>query len=281
MKIGGLFEDSWCRRLVNRIISEVLGLLPKSIPSVKRIKVTEVVIGLGYTGVMLTTGHVGLCYTFRNELPIECCQIVNKAGTLAGSGAMELASLAKSWDVTERMVGVATMNALSQIVFEKKADSYAVTKADMIEELEVRKGDTVVMVGLFHPFVPVLKKKAKKLIILEKNLVKQEGVLPDFAAEEYLPEADVAIITGSTFANGTLDSLLDLAKGAREIAITGPSVYVIPDPLFKRGVTLIGTYKPTDAKKTMTLIAEGGGTPQLPAAGKFVVIKPKEKTKKK
>jgi uncharacterized protein (DUF4213/DUF364 family) len=50
---------------------------------------------------------------------------------------------------------------------------------------------------------------------------------------------------------------------------------MIPDPLFKRGVKIIGSIKPVDADRLLQIIEEGGGTPQIKSAVKFINIRPK------
>lgn len=94
------------------------------------------------------------------------------------------------------------------------------------------------------------------------------------ASEELLPNASVVIITGTAIANGTIDRLLELSRGARYIALIGPSATVVPNPLFERGVSAIAGVIAVDSERVMQIVSEGGGTPQLKAAVKFVVIEP-------
>lgn len=259
----------------NRIIEELLSSVKREIPEINDIYTKRVVLGLGYTGVELTTGQVGVCYTFGSEITPDCCQIWRKAGTLAGKPAIEIAELSKSWDLSESVVGVAALNALSQLAIERNRKRYTITEGDFVDHVEIRKGDTVVLVGNIHPFVPKIKEKTQKLYILEKNpRLREPKGLPDFAAEEVLPSADIVIITGTTLANGTIDHLLALSKNAREKSLVGPSASVFPDPLFERGVTLIGGIQVTDSEKIMQIISEGGGTPSFGVACKRIVIKP-------
>jgi uncharacterized protein (DUF4213/DUF364 family) len=259
-----------------RIIDDLLSTVEDEIPEIDKIYVKRVILGLGYTGVELITGHVGVCYTFGCEITPDCCQIWRRAGTLAGKLAMEIAELSRSWDLSESVVGVAALNALSQLAIERNKERYVIVEGDLIDHVEIRKDDTVVLVGNIHPFVPKIKEKTEKLYILEKNpRLRKPNVLPDVAAEEVLPHADIVIITGTTLANGTIDRLLELSKDAREIGLVGPTAGVFPDPLFKHGVTLIGGIKITDGEKIMQIISEGGGTPNFKAACKYITVKPR------
>ncbi len=74
-------------------------------------------------------------------------------------------------------------------------------------------------------------------------------------------------------------SLLELTKNAREVAIIGATAGILPEVLFEHGVTLIGGVKIVDAVKMMQVVSEGGGTPALKSAVKFVTIKSRSKTK--
>jgi uncharacterized protein (DUF4213/DUF364 family) len=251
----------------------VIDLLLRNVPNIEDIRVNKVCLGLGYSGVSLEGGQAGVCHTLLSDMALGCCQIIQRAGTLAGRPALEFLDMTGSWDLGERVLGMATLNALSQIVFEAHPDRYAVEEGNLIDVLEVGHGDTVVLVGLIEPFVPVLRSKAKQLYILERRAQREEGILPDTACEEIIPKADVVVITGSSLANGTMDRLLKLSENARTTALVGPTVSCVPDPLFKRGVNFAGGIRIIDPNKAMQIIGEGGGTPQLRQAGKFVTYR--------
>ena len=72
--------------MTGRIIEEALKKVKTFIPNIDEISVKQVVLGLGYTGVKLSDGHAGLCYTFQDEIAQAAghCQISDLAGTMAG-----------------------------------------------------------------------------------------------------------------------------------------------------------------------------------------------------
>lgn len=258
-----------------RIVDEILSLVTQRISNVERFKVEKVCIGLGYTGIKLNSGHAGLSYTLSHEMSPYCCQVSDRAGKIAGSPALEIASMAKSWEISESVVGFATLNALSQVFFDSASTSYDIRQSNLIDELHVRPSDIVVMIGSLHPFINPLREKAQKLFVIERSsALREEWMLPDTAAEDLLPKADVIIATGATLANGTIDRITELAKKAREFGLVGPSTNVIPDPLFDRGVTVIGGVKVLDPDRMIQIIAEGGGTPQLKAVTEFITLRP-------
>jgi len=257
------------------IVRELLTSLKNRVSNLKNLRVIDVRIGLCYTGVMLDDGNAGVCHTLSSEL--FCCRRIERAGKLAGSPALELIELANSWRLGEAVIGVATINALSQVVLENEAERYSfVEDVDCIDQIEIGMDDTVVLVGYIRPFISKIRGRAKNLYILERNRgVEEKDVLPDTACGDIVPTADVVIITGTAIINGTVDRLLELSKDAREICLVGPTASMIPDPLFKRGATIIGGVKVTNAQRLLQIISEGGGVPQLKEAYKQIVIRPK------
>ncbi|XHH09068.1 MAG: Rossmann-like domain-containing protein [Candidatus Bathyarchaeia archaeon] len=262
--------------MTGRIVEEALGKVKTLIPNIDSILVDQIVLGLGYTGVKLSDGHAGLCYTFQTEIAQAAshCQVSDLAGTLAGSPAIKLAEKAKSSDIKENIIGFSVLNALSQIVIDQNPQRYQIVDGDIIDHVTLTKTDTVVLVGYICPLVPRLRANSKKLYILERTAShRDQGILPDTACYNILPTADVALITGTAIANGTIDHLLELAKNAREIAIIGATAGILPDVLFDHGVTLVGGARVTNADKMLQIVSEGGGTPALKSAIKFVTIK--------
>ncbi|HCS74670.1 MAG TPA: Fis family transcriptional regulator, partial [Clostridiales bacterium] len=77
-------------------------------------------------------------------------------------------------------------------------------------------------------------------------------------AGEVVPQADLLVITGTTLINDTLEGLLSMAKPGAEIVVTGPTVSMLPDAFFFRGVTSLGGIVVTDADALLDIISEGG-----------------------
>lgn len=258
-----------------RIVGEILSLLPNCISDLNEITVEKVILGLGYTGVKLSTGHVGICFSFQNEISPNSCQIFKKAGKLAGSTAIEMANLARSWDLSESVMGIATVNALSSIAIPVNKEVH-ITNGNILNGITFKQEDIVVFVGKIGSLITRLDRKVKKIYVLERDSTRREiGILPDTACEEILPKASVAVITGTTIANGTIDRLVELSLGSREIAVVGASASVLPTPLFKHGVTIVGGIKVLNPDRLLQIVAEGGGTQQLKEAVEFINMRPK------
>ncbi|OGV96914.1 hypothetical protein A2W24_03875 [Microgenomates group bacterium RBG_16_45_19] len=146
----------------------------------------------------------------------------------------------------------------------------------MIDKIKFKKSDQVAFVGRIRPLIKRIQPKVDRVYVLERDIKRREtGILPDTASEEILPKVDVTIITGTAIANGTIDRLLQLSKKSREVALVGASASTIPDPLFKRGVTIVGAIRVRDTDRLLQIVSEGGGTQQLKSAIDFINLRPK------
>jgi len=261
--------------LPGRIVRELKGFLLREAGEHSKTRVRRVCLGLGYAGVQLETSHLGLCAVLPYEL--GHCTIYHRAGSLAGKTVENLAELAESWNPIEAIVGVAALNALAQLIFEEKCETYEVAAGNLVNALNIGAEDVVVVVGSFRPIIPRIKDRTEKVYVLERNpqLRGENQTLPDTACEEYLPKASIAIITATSLANGTIDRLLELASNAREVALLGPTAPIVPDPLFRHGVTIVGTMRVKEPELALGILMEGGGTRHLEKACEMVNLRPK------
>lgn len=211
--------------------------------------VCDVVLGLGYTAVLLSDGSCGSCFTYRGELGAKC-GVYADAGRIAGKTAAELIDLAMSVNLAEASLGVAAINAVLNRDYEAGEDAMNV--------MDIRPTDKVGMIGYFHPIVQKFDGRVEQLYIFERNLT--DGRLyPDWSEDIYLPQCEVVIISGVTFINKTIDHILELAKNAKEIVIMGASACMAPELLQKYGVTVIAGSKVHNAELMLKMVAQGGG----------------------
>jgi len=255
------------------VVEELLRLIEEE--NIEELTVEEAVLGIGYTAVRITAGDVGLCHSLLGENPCPR-RIARRAGTLRGMKAMEMAELAVSEDISERVVGMAALNALAHHIFQEHR--YRVWRGNLLPHLlrEIRPSDTVVLVGYIGPFEQPLREAASRLIILENDPTRRRGrALPGSEAPRILPEADVVVITGSSLANGSIDGVLRLSEDARIRVVVGASTPLLPDPLFDSGVDAVGAVRVLDAEKLMQIVSEGGGTREIKGAVKYLTLSPK------
>ncbi len=123
------------------------------------IAVDRAVIGLFSTGVKLDTGTAGACATPLRSIPeAVCCPSSAMAmpfpGKLRGRLARELLKDTQAASGIRRAVGVATMNALAEMCWERRAtpDVEMQSGVDAYDAAKIQLGEQVVVVGAFVPF---------------------------------------------------------------------------------------------------------------------------------
>jgi len=222
--------------------------------------VAEVRIGLVYTGVLLSGGHAGVAYTPTREL--SECPVLASAGNIAGKSAQNLMGMALSPNLVEAAVGIAAVNALSQIAFERNPEKYVFSSTDVSDLIQPK--DKVAMVGYFGPLIPKISEKTSELYVLEKRKIDDDRIKFLSPSEiSVLSFSNVVLISGSTLVNKTVNKILENIANAREVVLLGPTASVTPQPFFDRGVTAVMGVKITDSEKMLKVIGEAGGTRQL------------------
>ena len=146
-----------------------------------------------------------------------------------------------------RTLGFAACNALSRTVMDRMG--FAPPRAtDSIGGIAPQAGDHVGMVGLFSPLLKQVTAAGAQLTVIELN--------PDYAGhyEGYRVTLDAAeleacnkvLSTSTILLNQTVDAMLAHCRRAERIVLIGPSAGCLPDPLFARGVTVVGGSWVTD-----------------------------------
>jgi uncharacterized protein (DUF4213/DUF364 family) len=234
------------------------------------VTVEGVRIGVFYTAVKLDSGQAGVAFTPIREIPeAVCCprsaSRMPAAGQLAGQRAGDLALYALTESPLKVAVGIATLNALSALLMEENGlpGYQRLLGADALDVVEIHPDDRVGLVGAFVPFIKKLKGTVKQLRVVEKNPQALKGdemafYRPAEGAEEVLKQADVVVISGSAIVHHSLEQLLGFCRVARQVIVAGPTASMYPDPLFGRGVTVLGGIAVHDADELLRVVGEGG-----------------------
>ena len=148
------------------------------------------------------TRHMGLASTLQDPCPGHSARPVGDAGHLTDKTALQLCQLAHSDSLLEASIGLAAINSMLPTVDGQELNA---------EQLIVEKGTGrgIAVIGHF-PFVSRLKDQAKALWVMEKRL--QPGDLPENAADQILPQADVVAISATALINHTLEGILQSCK---------------------------------------------------------------------
>lgn len=196
-----------------------------------------------WTAVM--TRNWGLASSLREEHPYH--GMVRGVGKLRGRPALELAEYAKSGNLLEASIGMATINSLIDI------DEARCIAANAFNVLAERgRGRNVAVVGHF-PWTPMLKDIAKNFWVIEQRPRGED--LSVEAAKEVLSKADVVGLTGTSLINHTFSRLMKLCEGSFVVMI-GPSSPLSP-VLFDYGVDVISGVKVVQPEKMLACITEG------------------------
>ena len=225
-----------------RIIDDIIASLSQS-SAVQASVVCEVHACVLWTAVV--SKNCGLASTFREGHPHH--GIVREAGKLRGKPALELAEYARSDNLLEASIGMAAINSLIDI------DEARCSRENALDVLAEKGGDkNIAIVGHF-PWVPDLRKVAHKLWVIEQR--PRGDDLPEEAADEILPQADVVGLTGTSFINHTIEKLLSLCRD-KFVVIIGPTSPLSP-VLFDYGVDVIGGARVVDARQAICSLSEG------------------------
>ena len=241
-------------------------------------KVAKVVIGLGYTGVEIHAyaynPFLGLAYTLPSVIGKTNCSKINFAGTLTEKSPGKLLKWAYKAPSLEKIIGIATLNAISQHVL-KIMNPYKKLKVDLIEYLKIDKDTRVIFIGQISSLIQRVSKITKSIIIVENNPSISPS-LNEFSIKANIDilskeekSTDILFCTGTALINNTMEEILTLFRRyAQKIVVLGPSASMIPDILFDNGVDIVGGMKIVDYQSTIKVLQEGGGTKHFKQYGK-------------
>ena len=255
----------------NCILQETLTLVETMLgEEIDTLTVERAVLGLFFSGVKLSNGFGGVCYTPTKDIPeAVCCPSSAKAMPLSGKLTQRpvrqyLQDLFGD-NVLRKILGVAVLNALSAFCWTRMSEKpYSLeTGCDAFDDVVLNPGQKAVVVGALAPMLRWLLKENADFRVLEQDpATLKDWEMPYYAPPEdavhYVPEADVLVITGTTLINDTLEGLLEMAKPGAQIVVTGPTASMLPDAFFKRGVTSLGGILVQKPDELLDIISEGG-----------------------
>ncbi len=256
-------EDEILQETVTRI-GNILG------DELETLTVERAVIGIFFSGVKLSNGMGGICFTPIKMIPqAVCCPSSARAmphsGKLAGERVEAYINRLSNGGPLQRALSISVLNALSATCWQRQPpqDYQLKLGLDPVDETSIPPEAVVVVIGALVPYIKMLKQRGNAFSILEMDprTLKEEEMryyCPPEKADACLAEADLVIITGTTLLTNTLEGILAcLKKGARAILV-GPTASMLPDSFFERGVESIGGIIVTDADLLLDTLAEAG-----------------------
>lgn len=186
----------------------------------------------------LDDGALGLAYVLLGDtLPV----LARGGIGLAGADALAMAEGFAGGDTLRRMLGFAAMNALTRSLFDR-AGFVLPPGTDSFGGLDPQPGERLGMIGYFAPLIGRIVARGARLVVCElrEDLVRDDGTVRVTTDPHELAGCRKVMATGTLMLNDSLDPMLAHCRGAEHLALVGPSVGAPPDPLFARGVTLLG-----------------------------------------
>ncbi|OPX70589.1 MAG: hypothetical protein A4E38_01393 [Methanoregulaceae archaeon PtaB.Bin108] len=234
------------------------------------ITVDRVTIGIFFTGVKLSNGSGGLCFTPIKEIPeAVCCPSSLRAlpwsGTFRGRPVTDFLDALFDTSPMKRAVGIAVVNALSAPFLENiSTQGFTIERgSDALEAIEIPDDAHVVVIGALVPILMRLKRRKKPFSIIEMDprTLKPDEMpfwVPAEKTCEVVPGADLLVITGTTLLFHSLEPILACAKPGAKVVIVGPTASMLPDAFFRRGVSVMGGDLVTRPDDLLDILSEGG-----------------------
>jgi hypothetical protein len=212
-----------------------------------------------FCAIELDDGSLGLTYVL---LDASTKRLVADGGDpglgLEGADALALAGWFTDAPGRRRALGFAAVNALTRCLFDR-AGFVPGASTDSIGTLDPVAADHIGMIGLFPPLVKGIVKAGAKLTVVELRADlagEREGYRVTTDRNE-LAACNKVIATSTLLLNDSLDPMLSACSQARSFALIGPGAGCLPDPLFARGVTLLGGTWITDREAFRSALAIG------------------------
>ena len=197
--------------------------------------------------------------------------IIPRAGNLEGMPVSALFSLYDSESLTARSLANAAVSAsfpASQMtgqIFPGKAQT-------LLETLCQAKPRHIALIGHFH-FADELRAFGHQLDIYELDGRCEPGDRPSSQIPQYLPDADIVVMTSSTMITHATEQILDSCRPDAFKMIVGPTVPLHPI-LWDYGFDAVcGSIIHDDAQVSATA-RQGGNHKQMTGAEKLNFIRP-------
>lgn len=199
-----------------------------------------------FGAVVLADGSVGVMFVQLDETR----QTLSRYHALheqVGSHPADMAQAFSGDDPAAKALALGAINAIGQHLLKQSGCPLDDT-TDSLALFDPQPGERIGMVGYFPPLVKRLAARHVPVTVLElkPQLVCQEGALEVTLDPARLEACDRILCTSSVILNDTVDELLAHCGHASEFALIGPTAGFLPDPLFARGVTLVGGSRVVD-----------------------------------
>lgn len=205
----------------------------------------------------LADGSLGLSYVLLDD---TLARLHGGPGrqALAGADPLALARGCAGPDGLGRALGFAAVNALTRHLFDR-AGFVPPASGDSVGQLDPGAGEAIGMVGYFKPLAARIAQVGARLTVLElrPELAGQKDGYRVTLEPTALAACEKVLCTSTVLLNDSLERVLAACVRARRFALVGPGAGCLPDPLFARGVTLLGGHWIADRSGFLAALAAG------------------------
>lgn len=209
-----------------------------------------------FMAVRLESGATGISFVLLPDEKMEEYTALQQSDFIGENPVMFAREFGSDNPVKE-MIGLAIINAICQHVMrETNFEVDSVT--DSMGLLSISAGDSVGMVGLFSGLIKTIKKARAELVVIEKKeqLIEKFPDLPITLDTTRLSTCNKILCTSTTILNNSLDEILAHCSPNAFVSVIGPTAGYFPDPLFARGVDVVGGRVIKDGALFLQLLAE-------------------------
>jgi uncharacterized protein len=223
----------------------------------RQVFVEHLYLGLGYTAVTTSKGHLGLAYTYFEHK--TACTLIREYQDFEGRPATDLLALIHSATPLERSMAMALINAIAlpDLIHLPPDRGNNI----LFDCLGIGPASKVAMVGFFKPLVSLLTSRGAEVEVLDefRSMGQKEAFY-----EKLGRWADAAIITSTSLLNNSFEEIVTHTATDVRAALVGPSTPMVAEafsnwPMIK---ALAGTV-PLENEPILKSVRHGLGTPYL------------------
>jgi len=218
--------------------------------------IEKLYIGLAYTGVATSRGETGIAYTWTG--PGHHCIGPEEYRNVEGDSALPVLSGIRSDSPLKRSMALALINALNAPELgQMPADP---DNAILFQELGIRRGAHVAMVGYFPPLVRRIQGLGAELEILDRG----KGIGDEDRFNKKLNAwAEALILTSSSIFNNTTETILQQAGPSVKAAMVGPTTPMVTAAFRHLPIRLLAGSVIEDQEAVFRAVRHGAGTPVI------------------
>lgn len=238
------------------IIAKLLDALPQ-----EPVRVRNVVVGVQWT--LVSSSYCGLSSTIIKQGPHGVIT-PREVGDLTHKSAQELAHWALSDNPIEVSIGIAAINSLIDI------SQLSVKYFNVAEVISKNcKDRNLAIVGDF-PFSESMKGISRNFWSVNEPSI--DSLTPNSSAGEHISQADVVVITSTTFLNHSTEMFLAFCKPEALVMVIGPTTPISPI-LFQYKISYISGFNVIDEVTTTAAVQQGASFTQLSGARLISIVK--------